>query len=56
MKDKIMQKVQKSAVDFQEVVEDFVGLVFHCPTCNDEMHLKIAKVDFKPIKITKIGK
>jgi len=48
------QLVKKSAVDFQEVVEDFTGLIFHCPKCNAEMHLHIAKIDFKPIKISKI--
>jgi len=54
MEIKKWNKVKKDAVDYQETVEDFVGLISHCPECNAELHLHIAKIDFKPIKITKL--
>ena len=44
-------KVNKRLVEFEEEVNDFVGLVYHCPKCNCEMHLHISEVDFKPVKI-----
>jgi len=46
-------KVTKKKVEFEEEVKDFVGLVFHCPNCNDEFHLHIAEVFFEPMKIGK---
>jgi len=46
-------KVSKREIEFEEEVKDFVGLVFHCPKCNTEMHLHIAEVNFKPVKIEK---
>jgi bacterioferritin-associated ferredoxin len=46
-----MNKVNKNKVEFIEEVKDFVGLVFHCPKCNCEMHLHIAEIDFRPTKI-----
>lgn len=48
----LKNKVKKKAVDYDEIVKDFVGLVFHCPVCECEMHLHIAEVNFKPSKIT----
>lgn len=48
------EKVKKGSVDYQEIVKDFTGLIFHCPNCDAEMHLHIAKIDFEPIKINKI--
>ena len=46
-------KVHKKKVEFEEEVNDFVGLVFHCPECNAEMHLHIAEIKFEPVKIEK---
>ena len=46
-------KVLKKKVVYEEEVRDFVGLVFHCPNCDAEMHLHIAEIKFKPIKISK---
>lgn len=46
-------KVLKKKVIYDELVNDFVGLVFHCPRCNCEMHLHIAEVDFKPVEVRK---
>ena len=54
MKTKKWDKVKKGSVDFQEVVKDFTGLIFHCPNCDAEFHLHIAEIDFQPIKINKI--
>lgn len=48
-----MQKVRKREIEFEENVKDFVGLVFHCPECDAELHLHIAEIKFKPIKILK---
>lgn len=53
MENKKWDKVKKGAVDYQEVVKDFTGLIFHCPNCDNEFHLHIAEIDFEPIKITK---
>ena len=47
----MINKVHKKKVEFEEQVNDFTGLIFHCPKCNCEMHLHIAEIDFKPIKI-----
>lgn len=44
-------KVKKKKVEFEEEVTDFVGLVFHCPKCNQELHLHIAEINFEPVKI-----
>ena len=38
-------------MEYDEEVKDFVGLVFHCPKCNCEMHLHTAEVDFIPVGI-----
>jgi hypothetical protein len=46
-------KVSKKKITYDEVVNDFTGLIFHCPKCNCEMHLHIAEIDFKPIRIQK---
>ena len=56
MKNKKWDKVEKGAVDYKEVVKDFTGLIFHCPNCDAEFHLHIAKIDFEPIKIIKLKK
>jgi len=56
MENKKWDKVRKGAVDFQEVVKDFTGLIFHCPNCDNEFHLHIAQIDFMPIKIIKSKK
>ncbi len=53
MENKKWDKVEKGSVDYQEVVKDFTGLIFHCPNCDAEFHLHIAEIDFKPIKIIK---
>ena len=53
MKNKKWDKVKKGEVEYQEVVKDFTGLIFHCPNCDAEFHLHIAKIDFEPIKIIK---
>lgn len=47
------EKVHKDEIEYIETVRDFVGLVFHCPECNAELHLKIAEIKFKPEKIIK---
>ena len=54
MQNKKWDKVKKGAVDYQEIVKDFTGLIFHCPDCDAELHLHIAKIDFEPIRITKV--
>ena len=56
MQTKKWDKVKKGEVEFQEVVKDFTGLIFHCPNCDAEFHLHIAEIDFQPIKITKLNK
>ena len=56
MKTKKFDKVKKGEVEFQEVVKDFTGLIFHCPNCDAEFHLHIAEIDFQPIKIIKLKK
>jgi len=45
------EKVMKDKVEYVEIVEDFVGLFFNCPYCNDGMHLKVAQISFEPSKI-----
>ena len=45
-KKKVIDKVKKGSVDYQENVKDFVGLVFHCPTCDQELHLHISEIYF----------
>ena len=44
-------KVNKNKrFEYEETVEDFVGLVFHCPKCNQEMHLHISKIKVEKAK------
>jgi len=39
-------KVKKNNIfEYQEEVNDFTGLIFHCPKCNEEFHLHIANVN-----------
>jgi len=48
-------KVNKdNKVDYEEYVEDFTGLIFHCPKCKAEFHLHIAEV--KSIKLPLVNK
>jgi len=49
----MINKVSKKKVEYIEEVKDFTGLIFHCPECNCEMHLHIAEIKFKPVKIEK---
>ena len=38
-------KVTKDNVfEYEEVVKEFTGLVFHCPKCDEIFHLHIASV------------
>lgn len=37
-------RVVKEAFTYHETVKEFTGLVFHCPTCDEVMHLHIATV------------
>lgn len=56
MENKKWDRGKKGSVDYQEVVKDFTGLIFHCPQCEAEFHLHIAEIDFMPIKIIKTKK
>lgn len=53
METKKWDKVKKGSVDYQEVVKDFTGLIFHCPKCDAGFHLHIAEIEFEPIRIIK---
>ena len=45
-----MNKVNKNKkVEYEEYVEDFTGLIFHCPKCKQEFHLHISEL--KSVKI-----
>lgn len=35
--------------EYQEDVNEFTGLIFHCPKCNACFHLHIAKVELLPL-------
>ena len=37
-------KVKRSKYEYVEKVDEFTGLVFHCPNCNEVFHLHIATV------------
>ena len=43
-KNQIKNAVYSREVDYQEEVNDFTGLIFHCPSCNEVFHLHIANV------------
>lgn len=46
--DKFKNYVSKTQGDklfiYDEEVNDFTGLIFHCPVCNTEFHLHIAQI------------
>jgi len=42
MKNKVKEKFE-----YEEEVEEFTGLIFHCPRCNETFHLHIATVEIK---------
>ncbi len=41
---KFRNKVKRKEFEYKESVEEFTGLVFHCPNCNECFHLHIADV------------
>jgi len=47
----ISNKVKTNQFDYVEDVKEFVGLVFHCPNCDEVFHLHIAYV--RDIRIRK---
>ena len=50
-------KVEKNKTfEYEEEVEDFTGLIFHCPKCNKEFHLHFAIVDIKKYPKSKYGR
>ena len=54
---KMKNKVEKNKTfEYEEEVEDFTGLIFHCPKCNEEFHLHIATVDIKKYPKSKYGR
>jgi hypothetical protein len=40
-------KVKKEHFNYEEEVEEFTGLIFHCPNCDEVFHLHIATVRIK---------
>ncbi len=43
-------KVDKEKYEYEEEVNDFTGLIFHCPNCDEVFHLHIATVRVKNIE------
>jgi hypothetical protein len=41
---KFKNKVRTDNFEYEEEVNDFTGLIFHCPCCNEVFHLHIADV------------
>lgn len=37
--------------EYEEIVNDFTGLIFHCPNCDEVFHLHIANVRLKAKKV-----
>lgn len=37
-------KVKQKEFEYEEIVKSFTGLIFHCPNCDEVMHLHIATV------------
>lgn len=44
MKTKVDKQQGKKTFEYHEIVEDFTGLIFHCPKCKNEFHLHISEV------------
>ena len=44
IKNKVSKSRENKRFDYEEEVKDFSGLIFHCPDCDAEMHLHIARV------------
>lgn len=40
-------KVERREFEYEEQVNDFTGLIFHCPNCDEVFHLHIANVRIK---------
>ena len=45
LNDKMKNKVKKdNEFEYEEEVNEFTGLIFHCPKCDEIFHLHIANV------------
>jgi len=40
---------KNSKFEYQENVNEFAGMSFHCPSCNAELHIHVAHVDMEEI-------
>lgn len=45
--DKLRNFVETPKFDYEEEVNEFTGLIFHCPNCEEVFHLHIANVRLK---------
>ena len=43
-------KVKTNKFDYEEIVKEFTGLIFHCPNCDECFHLHIATVNIEEVK------
>ena len=44
---KFKNKVNNNKFEYEEEVNEFTGLIFHCPKCEEVFHLHIANVRLK---------
>lgn len=43
-KDKNKVREVNNKFEYDESVNEFCGLIFHCPNCNEEFHIHVANV------------
>jgi len=46
-RESLRNKVESPKFDYEEEVNEFTGLIFHCPNCEEVFHLHIANVRIK---------
>lgn len=52
-KNKVNDERKKGKFEYEEVVKEFTGLIFHCPACDEVFHLHIATVNVEPTGVKK---
>jgi len=45
--DRLKNSVETRRFDYEEEVNDFTGLIFHCPNCDEVFHLHVAQIIIK---------
>jgi len=50
------QNNKQNKFEYEEIVKEFSGLIFHCPKCDACFHLHIAHVELEKLPKTKVVK